>query len=124
MVQTVQPNEYDLEAFELSKQWWEAVSQHCDSFFATSARFESDMPSRQIQGILLDLEMSMNSVVEEPFPLTMSHARRALLEAMASMLHGYHATLHGKDKMGSNYLGVARRHLTTFYSDLDELGLN
>jgi len=124
VVQTMrQPDEIDLETYELARQWWRTISEYTDNFFETTARFEAGLASHEIEGMLLDLEMAMNSVLETPFPLSVNPARRSLLEAMASVLHGFSATLNGKDKMASNYLGVARRHLTTFYTDLDEMGL-
>lgn len=124
MVQTIpQPDEIDLEAYEFARQWRQTISEYCDAFFETTARFEAGLPASEIEGMMLDLEMAMNSILETPFPLSVNHARRSLLEAMASVLHGFTAALNCKDKMASNYLGVARRHLNTFYADLDEMGL-
>jgi hypothetical protein len=113
---------YDDRALTIA--WWQEVREYTDNFFDASACFEADAYIAVTDGLLMDMEIALNSVFDVPFPPSVSTTRRSLLEAMWNILTARKASLHGQDKMAANYLGVARRHWQQFEKDISDFSVS
>lgn len=116
--------EYNHEEQEFAEIWRDTIDEYCEAFFEMSARFNIDMNPMPLEAVIMNMEIALNSVVDTPFPLSVNVARRSLIEAMNSILTGYRASLQGDDRMASNYLGVARRHMNQFELEAKHLGID
>lgn len=105
------------------RDWWLNIADMYNRFFRESARFDTTISEEAIHLLLLDLERTMDAIIDTDFPKTVEITRRLMLDSMDATLHGFYAILNEDDHRAARFMNNARRGLAQFEDMCYQLGI-
>jgi hypothetical protein len=105
------------------RDWWQNIADMYHRFFKESARFDVSTNYEVARNLLMDLERTMDAIVDTDFPETVEMTRRLMLDSMDATLHGFYAMLNHDDQRAARFMNNARRGLAQFEDMCYQLGI-
>ena len=105
------------------RDWWSNIADMYNRFFIESARFDTSVRREVTQNLLLDLERTMDAIIDTDFPEAVEVTRRLMLDTMDATLRGFYAMLDQDDRRAARFLNNARRGLAQFEDMCYQLGI-